>query len=260
MSAKGFKCPFSPLLHVTTRATTDLVVAPTWQNPQIKLRHIPDSLEPTFYQNVLLCKSEDQGEESSVLQGFLLDICLWWKCEGCLLPTSGPEAGLAAQGLWVCLIQLSIKPLISFSTALVCIMPCPGQDAAVRPCRCTRLSSFHSLFQGALVIHSACAGPCRHWWIWPALRAWAAGSVRTSLCTGARASCVRGGGTCSCWAFATFLRSSGDTENFFVVWEEETLLHCKQMKVRVAKTCIQQWLCCIPTGQGQGVYLKVDVS
>jgi len=85
MSGKGLKGPFF-FLHVTAMATTEtLAAAPSWQTPQIKLRQIVDSLEPTLYQNVLLCKMKDQGEESPVLRGYLWDICLWWRHGGCLL-------------------------------------------------------------------------------------------------------------------------------------------------------------------------------
>lgn len=128
------------------------VVEPTSQNWQVKLRHM-DALEPTFYQNILLSETKDQDEETSVLQGCLLDVCLCWRCGGWLLRLSGREAGLNAQGTWG-----SNKPLLFFSTALGCVIPCPVQDTAVCPGRWGRLTSFHFLLQGGF------GDPRSLWW------------------------------------------------------------------------------------------------
>lgn len=46
------------------------------------------------------------------------------------------------------LVQWSDSPLLLFSTALGCIMPCPVQDAALCPDGWGRLTSSHFLLQG----------------------------------------------------------------------------------------------------------------
>lgn len=45
-----------------------------------------------------------------------------------------------------------------------------------------------------------------------------------------------------------------------LAWADEMLPCCEWGEACLAKNCLQQWLPSMPTGQGQGVCLKVDAS
>lgn len=149
----GFKCFcwfdfFFFFLYVVGRATTEnLVVAPTRQKPQMKLRHMVDSLEHIFYKKMSSSKLETKikGKERSVLQGCILDISLCWRHGGHLCQKLvWLHDGRGWSIRWsdtLCSIQWS--DTLCFSTALGCIVPCPVLAAVILPGRWGRLTSFH---------------------------------------------------------------------------------------------------------------------
>lgn len=160
--------------------------------------------------------------------------------------------------VFICKSELWLKNSVSF----------PWQLSILRP---EQVFSFHYwqkadevslllfwILQGGSGGGCLFAGPCGCWWSWPVLQAGAINPWWHPLVWGfGHYVCTEEVQVAAELWLCNSLRGSRDRDALLLAWAEEMLPCCERGE---SKNCLQQWLPGMPTGQGQGVCLKVDAS